>query len=73
MERVARGYLSFRLCLRGGQEASDVLSRVGSGNGSLFEDSATSVREKRDYFDALRPVSSDKELMATFRPAKKNH
>ena len=72
-ERVARAFLYFRLCVRGGKEAADVFSQVEGAGRPSFKNFSSWVRDKRVAIDALKPVPLDGELMATFRPAEKDH
>ena len=44
-ERLARGYLCYRLCLRGGQDPSKVFSRRVNEGVPLFKDFSVWVRE----------------------------
>ena len=39
----------------------------------MFKDFTVWVREKRAALDALKPLPSNSELMATFRPAERDH
>lgn len=71
-ERVARGFLYFRLCMRGGKDPSDVFYACTVEGMSLFKDFSARVRAKLDALHALKPVPSDADLMSTFRPAEKD-
>ena len=72
-ERVARGFLYFRLHLSGGKAAADVDSYVEGESRPFFKHFSSWVRDKRAAVDALKPVSLDEELIATFRPAERDH
>ena len=73
MERIARAYLYFRVCLLAGEEASDVFSKCKKDGLCLFEDFDAWLKTERNSVRDLKSVPADAELMRTFRQAEVEH
>ena len=64
--RTTQGFLDYWLCLREGQDPSNVFSRCLNEDGPLIKELSVWVREKQATKNALKPLLSD-QFMAAFQ------